>query len=374
MPDNKGADIISWDFILSGIEDQEGIGEEEKKEIIQNWQQLRITLGEEWLKENADHLLRAYLLNRAPWSIRWVSELGFGIGALKNKANFDNILERLRSSRSFDQFYAAYYELWVALSLLKSGIPFEFLKPAKKMKTPDIKIISDIRPLFLEVTKKNAPEKYVHASKNYHKVWYHLSSKTSGKDLDFCCDLQRVLSTPRAEKVMKETDKLVEQVTVSGFEHYQEDKIDIYIFKKENGNLVPEEKRVNQGIMPGFDEILRISGTIEEKAPQLENHAPGVLMVFDDLFWPYEIEPFYKNLIDKLVATVEEHSKLSALVLYIETSRAFNDESFIKTGNNYIAIKGYDEALQRPKNKVIILNEFADCTLLHDEIEILKTI
>ena len=360
---------------MSGIEDHGEFGEEEKEEILQNWQQLRIALGEEWLKENADHpLRRAYLLNQTPWSIRWVSELGFGISAFKNKANFADILERLRSSRSFDQFYAAYYEFRVALSLLKLGIPFEFLKPAKKRKTPDIKIISDIRPLFLEVTKKNAPEKYSRASKNYHKVWYHLSAKTSGKDLDFYCDIQKVLSTSRAEKIIKETDKLVEQVTVSGFEHYQEDKIDIYIFKKENGNLVPEEKRVTHGIMPGFDEILRISGTIEEKAPQLENHAPGVLMVFDDLVWPDEMEPFYNNLIDELVATVEENSNLSALVLYIEMSRAFDDESFIKSGNNYIAIKGYDEALQRPKNKVIILNEFADCTLLHDEIEILKII
>jgi len=168
---------------------------------------------------------------------------------------------------------------------------------------------------------------------------------------------------------------LVGLAKVSGLEHYHDDEIDIYIFKKGNRNRVPKEKQVIQGLMPNFDEIFRIKWTIEKKASQLENHSPGVLLVFDDLLWtPEDMELFYKNLVEGLVVTVEEYPKLSAVVVYIETYNAFDDATFIRTEKNCISIKGYDKDLLRSRNKVILLNEFADCPLLQNEIEILKTI
>lgn len=373
MSRNIEEEFKNWDYLFSGIEDQDGIGDEEKGEIVNNWKQLIDDLGEDWLKDekNDDHALRMYLFNRAPWSIRWVSELGFGISSLKNKENFGDIFKRLLL---VSKFRGAYYELRVALSLLKSGVSFEFLNPSDK-KTPDIKIISDTRSMFIEITKKNEPENYTLASKNYNRVLNFLFSKTSEKTLDFCCDIQRPLPTPRSEKIMKESEKLVELVKVSGLEHYHDDEIDIYIFKKENRSQVPKEKQVIQGRMPNFHEIFRIKTTLKKKVTQLENYSPGVLLIFDSLIWPSEdIGLFYKNLVDELVVTVEEYPKLSALVVYIETYNTFDDDAFMRTGKNYISIKGYDKNLMRSRNKVIILNEFADRPLLQNEIEILKTI
>jgi hypothetical protein len=201
MSRNIEEELKNWDYLFSGIEDQEGIEEEERGEIINNWKQLRDNLGEYWLKneKNDYHPLRIYLFNRAPWSIRWVSELGLGISLLKNKENFDDIFKRILSVK---EFRGAYYELRVALSLLKSEVFFEFLNPTENMKTPDIKIISDTRPMFIEITKKNEPENYTLASKNYNKIVNFLFSNTSEKDLDFCCDIQRPLSTPRSEKII----------------------------------------------------------------------------------------------------------------------------------------------------------------------------
>jgi hypothetical protein len=373
MSINIEEEFKNWDYLFSGIEDQDGIEDDEKGEIFNNWKQLRDDLGEDWPKneKNNDHALRMYLFNRAPWSIRWVSELGFGISSLKNKKDFDDIFKRLLSVRAFR---GAYYELRVALSLLKLGVSFEFLRPTNN-KTPDIKTISDTRPMFIEITKKNEPENYTLASKNYNTIVNFLFSKTSEKNLDFCCDIQRLLSTPRSEKIKEESEKLVELAKVSGIEHYHDDEIDIYIFKKGKRNQVPKEQQVIQGQMPNFDEIFRIKTTLKKKVTQLENYSPGVLLIFDDLIWPSEdIELFYKNLVDELVVTVEEYPKLSALVVYIETYNAFDDDAFMRTGKNYISIKGYDKNLLRSRNKVIILNEFADCPLLQNEIEILKTI
>ena len=166
-------EILNWDYLFAGIEDQKDIEEEEKGEIINNWKQLRANLGEDWLKneKNDDHPIRLYLFNRAPWSIRWVSELGLGISSLKNKENFNDVFKRLLSVR---EFRGAYYELRVALSLLKLGVSFEFLNPSDK-KTPDIKIISDTRPMFIEITKKNVPEEYTCRSKNYNSCLLYTS-------------------------------------------------------------------------------------------------------------------------------------------------------------------------------------------------------
>ena len=86
--------------------------------------------------------------------------------------------------------------------------------------------------MFIEITKKNVPEEYTCRSKNYNRILNFLFSKTSEKNLDFYCDIQRPLSTPRSEKIMRESEKLVELAKVSGLEHYHDDEIDIYIFKK----------------------------------------------------------------------------------------------------------------------------------------------
>jgi hypothetical protein len=60
--------LKNWDYLFSGITEQEDINKEEKKEIVKNWWQLRTNLGEDWLKneKNDEHPLKVYyLFNRA---------------------------------------------------------------------------------------------------------------------------------------------------------------------------------------------------------------------------------------------------------------------------------------------------------------------
>ena len=92
------------------------------------------------------------------------------------------------------------------------------------------------------------------------------------------------------------------------------------------------------------------------------------------MLWPLENkELFYSKLVDTLEETVYQFTNLSAVVIYIETYY-MGDKSFVKNGRNYIAVQEFDDELLRSKNKVIILNEFADNPLLPHEIEILKKI
>lgn len=358
----------SWDYFLSHITQQEEIDELEKQELLRNWSYLREVLGEDWFKKDEirRHPLRSYFYNSAPWNLRWIAELGSGIKTLKQKENFNNILERLLSE---EEFQSAYYEFRVGYSLIKAGISFDFIKPIKKKKKPDIVIHSENRDIFLEVTKKEVPEDYVKAAQNENKINGFLFSKTDA--IGYYVDILKPLSTPRTDEILKKCEELIIKAKESGFEELHIPKIiDVYIFKKENLNKVPKEKRVTRSTMPDFDELFRIKGTIKEKAPQLNFENPGLLLIFDSNFWPENMEVFYSKLIDTLEETVYEFTNLSAAIINIETY-LLDDTQFIKEDDNHIII---DNNLSRLGSKVIILNKYAKYPLSRKEIAILKKI
>lgn len=156
-------------------------------------------------------------------------------------------MKRLLSN---DYFEEAYYGFRVGCSLFKLGITFEFLKPSKKKKTPDIVMKLGDREIFLEVTKKNNPEDPLNSSQNFQKIsWFFLSKDyTITNSFGFYFDILKPLSTPRTNQILKKCEDLLEKAKKSGFEEFHmPDIIDIYIFKKENVDKVPKEKRVMHG-------------------------------------------------------------------------------------------------------------------------------
>lgn len=366
----------SWNYFLSRINQQDEINEIEKQELHQKWGYLKDVLGEDWFKKEKDdyHPLRSYFYNSAPWCLRWIGELGEAIKSLREKENFDSILKRVLSEDAFEE---AYYELRVGYSLFKLDVSFAYLKPSKKKKTPDVVMNIGDREIFLEITKKNNPEDILNSSQNAHNIDWFLSSECLqiGNNFSACYDILKPLSTPRTEQIIKLCEILFEKVKESGFEELHiPNTIDLYIYKRENIDKIPKEKRVMQSKTPDFDELSRIRGTIKTKEKQLRSEHPNVLLIFDSLLWPLENEDlFYSKLVDTLEEVVYQFTNLSAVIIYIETHYIYA-ESFVKEGRNYIVIQGSDEGLLRSKNKVIILNEFADYPLLPHEIDILKRI
>lgn len=363
----------SWDYYLSHIDQQDEIEETEKQELFQKWGYLREVLGETWFvkEESKLHPLHGYFYNAAPWCLRWIGELGESIKYLQEKENFDDILKRLISNYTFEE---AYCELRVGYSLFKLGVPFEFLRPLKKKKTPDIVMNIGERKIFVEITKKNSPEDPLHSSQNYNEIsWFLLDKIPSNFSYNF--DILKPLSTPRTNQIIKICEDMIDKAKKSGFEEFHiPNIIDLYIYEREYIDRVPTEKQVMRGRTPDFDELSRIRGTIKTKEIQLRSEQPNVLLIFDSLLWPLENkELFYSKLVDTLEETVYQFTNLSAVIIYIETY-FMDDEPIIKSERNYIAIQGYDEELLRSKNKVIIINEFAVHPLLQNEIEILKNI
>ncbi|VVB59462.1 Uncharacterised protein [uncultured archaeon] len=369
-------DIDSWDYFLSFIPQQEQIGEEEKQELLRNWGHLRKVFGEDWFKkeENRIHPLRFIFHNHAPWCLRTISELGIGIESLKKKENFGEILKRIITMNTYEGFEGAYHEFWVGYDLFKLGVPFEYLKQHKKQKTSDIIVNVGERKIFLEVTKKNNPDDPLNSYQNSQKIsWFLWSKGALADDFVFYFTILKPLSTPRAEQILHICEEMLEKAKKSGFEeHHMSNVIDMYITKKENSDKVPKEKRIMQWKTPDFNELNRIKGTIKEKAAQLETGNPAILIIFDAHLWiQYSTDPLYSNLEEDLREYVNQYTNLSAVVIEIEMTSG-HEEPFIKEDERYIVVKGCDKDLLRSKNKIIILNEFADYPLSSEEKELLK--
>jgi len=369
----------TWDYYSSRINQQKEIDEIEKQELLRNWGYLRDAFGEDWFKkeESKRHPLRWYLINQAPWCLRWIGELGFGIKCLNEKENFEDILNKLRLNIDFEETYS---EFRVGYSLFKFGISFEFLKRSKKQKTPDVVINVDNRKIFLEITTKNTPVAFLNAGRNFDKLNDFFMSKViaSSDDLKYYFDVPTHLYPATVESIIELCEDLFKNVKKSGFEEFHIPSIiDIYILKKDNIERVPKEKRVIKGEPIELDELYRIKGTIGTKEVQLRTNNPGILIIFDPVLQPqpYKSKEYFDL---ENVKIIEHHingfPNLSTVIIYVERYYYPDSESFVKKEGNYLTIQEYDEKLLILKNKVIILNEFAKHPLLPHEIEILKSI
>lgn len=367
----------TWDYYSSRINQRKEIDEIEKQELLRNWGYLRDVFGDDWFKKEESHPLRWYLINQAPWCLRWVGELGFGIKCLNEKENFEDILNKLRLNTI--DFEETYSEFRVGYSLFKLGISFEFLKPHKKQKTPDMVMNVDNRKIFIEITTKRTPEAFLNSWWNFSKINdYFFMSKiiASSTDLEYYFDILTSLYPATVESIIELCDDLFEDVKKSGFEEFHiPGIIDIYILKKDNIERVPKEKRVIQSVTKEPDELYRIKDTISTKEVQLRAKNPNILIIFDRVLQPYKSKEFFDL---ENVKIIEKHingfPNLGAVIIYVETYYSPDVESSVKEKENFIAVSEYDEKLLILKNKVIILNKSAEYPLSPHEIEILKSI
>ena len=170
-------DKITLDKLLSLINVMDRYNPDEKQELRNNCEYAIQQFGENWIdnKDSRKHPLWGFF-GMSP-GISELGELGLALKNLQSKEHFSDLLDRLRSS---DNFNGAYYEIIVGYWLLKSGISFEYLKPKKKEKSPDIKLKSSQRDLILEITTKEYSEDYLKTYQNWRKISNLLMLNSSG--------------------------------------------------------------------------------------------------------------------------------------------------------------------------------------------------
>ena len=186
-----------------------------------------------------------------------------------------------------------------------------------------------------------------------------------------------LLSPYTTDEIFRACEVLVEKAKVSGFEELHIPKvIDLYIFHEDHKEKVPKKDRVNIFKMPKTDEYARVRGTIQEKARQLNLDLPGVLLIFDQFFWPSsKIGYFTSKLRHELEEKIYENPNLSALVIITQFGDTSNDyRNIFKENELSISTKIYEYKSGISKYKVVIFNKYARFPLSDEEKEILKKI
>ena len=343
----------------------------EKRDLRKNCEYAIQQFGDNWI-ENEDsrkHPLWGFF--GISTGISELGELGLALKCLQLKENFSELLDRLRSS---DKFNGAHSEITIGYWLLKSGIPFEFLKPKKKDKSPDIKIRSSERDLILEITAKDYPEDYLKTFQNNRKILVLLHFNSSGLSAHLK-NHRPLLSSYTTDEIIHTCEDLIEKAKISGFEELHIPKvIDLYIFSQENQERVPKKDRVFIFKLPKFDEYARIRGTIQQKVKQLNHDMPGVLLIFDRFFWPSrKIGHFTSKLRHELEEKIYENPNLSALVIIMQFADISEDyRNIVRENQSSISMKTYDPKTGISKYKVVVFNKYARFPLSDEEKGILK--
>jgi hypothetical protein len=369
MSDDK--DSLNSAFGLIDLMDN--LNPEKKRDLRKNCEFAIRQFSEDWLdrEESKIHPLRGFLGSSI--GVSELGELGLAIRLLQSQENFPKIMERLRSP---NQFYGAYSEVLVGYWLKNAGVNFNYLKPKKKSSSSDIRIHSAQRDLIFEITTKDYPEEYLKA----HQIFSKFSNTLlfNKKGLSVCALNHRSLTSEHhADEILRTCEDLIEKAAVSGFEELHLKKIiDVYILRPENMERVPKRHRSFTFIMPKTDEYARIRGTIKEKARQLNQNVPGVVLIFDQHFWPLRhIGHFATKLRHELEEKIFEYPNLSALVLITQFGdTSLDKQNIIRENDSWIAMRTFDPKSIISKYKVVIWNKYATYPLNEDEREILKKI
>jgi hypothetical protein len=188
----------------------------------------------------------------------------------------------------------------------------------------------------------------------------------------------RPISSPfTVDEIIEKCKDLAKKAEVSGFEHLHIPKvIDVYFFKDEFQEKVPKKHRVFLFQMPKTDEYSRVRGTIQEKAKQLHRGKPGIILIFDEFFWPSrKIAHFTAKLRHELEEKIFEFPELSAFVLILRYCDTSGDtRNILQENESAIAMRICNQKSIDVKYKVIIFNKYAKFPLSDEEKDILKKI
>jgi hypothetical protein len=368
MSDDKN----SFDSVFSLINVMDNLNPEEKKDLRKNCEYAIQQFGENWLDSEVSkiHPLRGFIGNTI--GLSELGELGSALQVLQSQENFSGIMDRMQSP---DQFYGAYSEVLVGYWLKKTGVNFEYLKQKTKT-SPDIRINSSQRDLVVEITTKEYPDDYLKAYQNYVKFSNGLQFNRMGLNV-YAISRRPLISSHHADEIFHKCENLIEIAESSGFEELHLKKIiDIYVFRPENLERVPKKHRSFSFQMPKTDEYARVRGTIKEKVRQLNHESPGILLIFDQHFWPSsKIGHFASRLRHELEERIFEHQNISALVIITQFGDTSADKrNVIRKSDASIAMKTYNPKSNVSRYKVVIFNKYAKYPLNDDEIKILKTI
>ena len=94
-----------WDYWIQDSQSLDGLTAYEKREVKRALLFLRKELGKNFLKLafNNQHPICWYIVNRAPWTRKWVMWFAEALKILKNAENYSYLLKRIKDPLKFNE-------------------------------------------------------------------------------------------------------------------------------------------------------------------------------------------------------------------------------------------------------------------------------
>jgi len=356
----------NWDYWIQDSQTLKDLSSFEKGEIKRAFHFLRKELGEDFLKSafKDRHPICWYIINRAPWTRKWIIRFVDALKTLKNAENYSSLLTRIKDPLKFNE----------ALSVLEYAYKFSkidfkvVIDPSVKIseteKTPDLKIVDQDKgdELFVEVSQLLESETEKRAFETLNKItnviWRQVPFFT------YCGRIYKTLSKRHLEEVCRKIERLIEEVkqdrafrelTISGV-------IEIGIAPVDDLTHLEEwasDKGLKIGLFEGprfeIDEVRRIRTKIRKEQKQLPNNSPNILVILDRNF-----NMLTRNIDQAISELEEEVYEYNHLLFVIIAGKHFGfgeDKSFMKGQHAYIEKTRSDHIVEK---FIVLLNRFCD--------------
>jgi hypothetical protein len=328
------------------------------------------------LARDSYHPYFTWAINTTPQNLQKYSEFGHKIKALKNIKSSGNSLKKLRKAAhtaaarsSIEGFFGFFNEVETAYSFVEKCLPIEFISESKS-KTPDLKVYIDRKWLYIEITnfqnhasfweaekfKSNLRDKII---ENFNSQPYHLH-------IGLWKLWDEIKDSPEEtiSLIIEELDSLFSKSKEQAQANIGGIVIDIY---KWGGGLSMLPPRGPQWVV---DYPKKIRSKIIDKAKQLKDYAPGIIVVSDRV---YNFPDIYDNLelLNRAVQLeLRDKPHVSAVMLVFDAN-SLKIKSWPKVNPKLFFSQYVLNHKTRLLTKFVVLNNWAKEPLSQKEVEVL---
>ncbi|KPK99609.1 MAG: hypothetical protein AMJ91_07225, partial [candidate division Zixibacteria bacterium SM23_73_3] len=224
----KSADYWNWERLIKHCDTLEELTAFEKERAKRAFRRLRQELGKDFF-ENAfegRNPICQYILNRAPWTRKWITWFADAIVELKDHENYSSLLARLKKPI---KFYEGLSVLEIAFKFSRAGFRIcidPSVEVAGRPKQPDLKLCDKEtqEQLFSEVSVLDQSK----ADREALRTLQTIAEPTwrSRPSLCYCGRIHKILSTSHLNwltaRIQESVEKLEER---GGFEEVVVEKV-----------------------------------------------------------------------------------------------------------------------------------------------------
>jgi hypothetical protein len=363
-------DYTDWNKLIEHCDSLDELSGLEKKKAKRAFKVLQKQFGDSFLKSafDARHPIFEYLINRAPWTRKWIIWFADAIGELKSQENHESLFARLQDAEKFPEALSV---LEIACHLCRVGFTISVdpkVEISGGIKIPDLKAcdVDNREEFFVEVSIQRTSEVEQEAWQTFERI--HSLFWRSVPFIHYCGRVHKTLADKHLDQILKKVENILENCTKEGAfqEIVVKGVIEIGI-APEGDKEILHEWAVERGLKvgefsgPSYDvnEVLRTKRTIRDEQRQLPRDLPNIVVVKNNNVFIHLKD--VRATIGELEEEVYRHPHLLAAVVWGEQLGKAEDMAIMEDQHVFIR---KSKASLITDQYIILFNKFCPMKVL----------